>query len=548
MPIHRNPNKKKPEPEPEVVSDSDSEAEFEVEEHHKTVTKARKDAPKRKNIRAHSDSEEDSEEEAKDSDEDSEEDSDDRESRAKAAKEAKKALEMEKAKEKAVKAEARRRAKQEEAMTREAEKRQKMAEQRAAKNAKANKENAAKASTSGSSRNVCAVPGCNNPKFARGYCSLHIVTAADNEQPPPPQRTRNTLNLWYRRDTPSKGKITWKFVHHGHRHVVIMTFDEFQNKRRVYVDDQEQNPGSRGDDCWYTLCIAGREVRFNVVVMQSFQGEHWRTDLWIDGMSFERGRERWMKHICEKQREELLLLPGYDMARLESETQYLRDHWKREEVQQKTKRGNYKSVVSWHFTIKEGVHAITLEHGTLGGKRKIIVGTGSNSFVHTEKKLGFFESNSSAMYDVEVANVHCRVCIRDLRKCEKRQGLVDDDDPNLNTSTRYQYDLLIEQQPFENCRMSTIQYARMADAHELVRADREVSLTDREMMRVIKMYNIDAMSLNNKHVPAKATQANPQNTQQSAPKAEPKRAPAPDREESDDDEPEVHIQGLNIKH
>jgi len=431
-----------------------------------------------------------------------------------------------------------------------------MAEQRAAKETKQQAEQAKPLHHS--RRAVCAVPGCNNIKFARGYCSLHIVTAADNQQPAPPQRVRNTLNLWYRRDTPSKGKITWKFVHHGHRHVVIMTFDEYQNKRRVYVDDKEQGCGSHNDENWFITCIAGREVKFNVVVMQSFQGQHWRTDLWIDGMSFERGRERWMKHICQKQVQELCTLPNFDMEKLGMEQNYLHDHWKREQVQQKTKSmaGNYKSVVSWCFTIKEGVHVITLEHGTKGsGKRKIIVGTGANATVHLERKLGLFESNTSAMYDVEVGNVHCRVCIRDLKKCERRAGLVDDEDPSAGYAKHFQYDLLIEQQPFENCRMSTLQYAQMGNK-ELVRADREVSLTDKEMMRIIKMFNIDAMSLGAAHVP-EVTQGvahNPNNARkQAAAKAPaaaaPAATPAAAAQDDDDDEVgEVHISGLNIAH
>lgn len=334
---------------------------------------------------------------------------------------------------------------------------------------------------------TCAVEKCGFPRFARGYCCVHIVTNSNNELPDGPQRVRNTINLWYRRDNPSKGRITWKFVHNGHRHEVVLRHDSYQNERLVKVDNVRIGDGQANESHWFVKFFVDPNNPYPVIIIQSWKGLSWRTDLVIDGKSFERGREQFMQQICQAQVAQLCEIRGdkNDLTDLLKERINLQQHWRREETKEKTKRGNYKSVVTWHFRLASS-YTVQLEHGTFGGKRKISL----NGQLKLQQKLGLLETNTSSFHDLTVDGKFVRVCIRDTKRQERRENLVDDEHPHASgTDTGFQYDLLVESVPFENCRLSTLDFAD-PQQKTLVRADREVSLSDAEMAKIMKIYRI----------------------------------------------------------
>jgi hypothetical protein len=313
-----------------------------------------------------------------------------------------------------------------------------------------------------------------------------MITNRENEIPEPPQRVRTTLNLWYRREDFDAGKITWKFVHLGHRHEINFYHERVGVPRRVKVDGQEiHNCGNMtkiGD--WWSKVQVGRSEKFSCYLVQIFRhGTEQLTDLVIDGRSFSHSREKFIVGICKAQVAQLNKMWGVsdpnDLTKHLKERRFLEENWSREEYIAKTKRGYNKVICTWVFTLDGEQHTLTLEHGQTGGKKKII----HNDKVKFERKLGLLESNSSCAIAIPkgIKGRDVRCVIKDLKKMRSR-GILHSEDDHYEKLANFDYDLEIDHIPWSLCTLCTFDLTNMGR----IPRSYDTGITDRELKHVMK--------------------------------------------------------------
>mmetsp|Transcript_17030 Transcript_17030/g.33231 ORF Transcript_17030/g.33231 Transcript_17030/m.33231 type:complete len:437 (-) Transcript_17030:187-1497(-) len=310
--------------------------------------------------------------------------------------------------------------------------------------------------------NLCAVEGCQLSKFSRGYCSIHIITNQQNEIPEAPQRVRTTLNLWYRRESPDRGRIVWKFVHNGHRHEIVFYCERIGEPRKVRVDgksiDCAGNYNKRND--WWLKFEMGRWLPFTCYLVQIYKGDNLLTDLVVDGRSFESRRDAFVKTICKEQVKAVNHFAGLDEKDISlhaAEQKHLKDNWAHEEYTEKTKRKNLKVVSVWTFTVGKDKHELVFEHGQLGGKKKVIL----DGKVIYEKKLSLLEPNSDCVLELAdaIPGINLACCVVDLRRLRKYGLVAKDDNARKDTKHNFEYDLQLDRVPFHMASLSTFDIA-----------------------------------------------------------------------------------------
>lgn len=345
----------------------------------------------------------------------------------------------------------------------------------------------------------CAVDGCPEKRYGRGYCCIHMITNRENEIPDPPQRVRTTLNLWYRREDPDAGKITWKFVHLGHRHEINFYHERVGIPRRVKVDQKEiDGTGNitKNGDWWTKLSVGRGESLFSCYLVQIYRHEAMLTDLVIDGRSFSHSRDKFISAICEAQVKQINRMNGItdpnDMTLHLKERKNLEEKWTREEYISKTRRGYNKVVTTWVFFIDGERQELTLEHGQTGGKKKII----HNEMVKFERKKGLLESNTSCAIPLSkgIKGREVRCIIKDLKRMRSK-GILHSEDDHYEKLANFDYDLEIDHIPWSLCTLCTFDLAQ--PGRSLPRSY-DTGITDRELRAVMKQVKQETMGANPK--------------------------------------------------
>lgn len=345
-------------------------------------------------------------------------------------------------------------------------------------------------------KDLCAVENCKFLRYGRGYCCIHMITNRENEIPEPAQRVRTTLNLWYRREYFDEGKITWKFVHNGHRHEISFYHDRVSTPKRVKVDGKEINSTgfytANNNDWWQKVTVGRGGQDFSCYLVQIVRNDTYLTDLVIDGRSFSHSRDKFINAIAAAQVSQLNDYAGItdltDNSLHLAERKEIAANWTREEYIAKTRRGFNKNVCTWTFVIDGEKQTLTLEHGLTGGKKKIIL----NDRVRYEKKRGLLESNSSCAIPMKngIKGREIRCIIKDLKKMRSR-GLLHSEDDHYEKLATFDYDLEIDHIPWSSCIMCTYD---LAQPGRTLPRPYDTGITDRDLRAVMQQVKNEAQA------------------------------------------------------
>jgi len=280
-------------------------------------------------------------------------------------------------------------------------------------------------------------------------------------------------------------ETVWTFLYRGEDHKVVCFFSKEARCCTIHADFKEVlNTFVSKVDCKFGL---GRTLAsaFQCRVVSKKDGD---LELFIDGQRFEDAHREFVAHINSVQAE--MRLDRGDRVSVSksvhertrsavADVQYINENWNRSDEVEKTKRGYSKSRVSWKFTIKGTAHELVLEHGHVGGKRKISL----DGEVLIEIKLGLMQSNKSGRYIVAVDGIPLEVRIKKLSDAVSEAA-----DPAPRASLvervvkkRFAYALFIDAVPFDLCCKSSFDFL---EGKAVNRTSVHCAMTETEMDNV----------------------------------------------------------------